>query len=295
MKLRLALIPLTMLATVSGCLCKHPRAGSLTGPVPPRTNQAPISAAVTTDSAGRSGAVAAQSVVRIICPSKNRAGTGFLHKSGRIVTAAHVVEGCTSTDFFLLTSSGVKVASTNVLADTVLDLAIISPSLELHVPSLPLGTDQGLAVGSQVSVWGYPAGYNGGMPLLTVGYLSGIDRIPTPVGLSPSRWVVNAAFNSGNSGGPMVRIEDGTVIGVVSSKLAPIPPRVESALEALSKTQAGAGYTSVEADGTKKELLEGQVVAEVLQYLRGQTQLVIGHAVTVDDLKGFLKKQGIEP
>ena len=56
------------------------------------------------------------------------------------------------------------------------------------------------------------------------------------------QWVVNAAFNRGNSGGPVVLIETGEVIGVVSSKLAPISPTAKSALDALEQQKSGFTY-----------------------------------------------------
>jgi 2-succinyl-5-enolpyruvyl-6-hydroxy-3-cyclohexene-1-carboxylate synthase len=93
----------------------------------------------------------------------------------------------------------------------------------------------------------------------------------------------------------VVNVEDGTVIGVVSSKLAPLPAVIESALSALEKQVSGMVYTAKKADGTKFTLSEGQVIGAVLQYLRSQTQLVIGYAVPVKDLREFLKKNGVSP
>ena len=58
-------------------------------------DQVPVAAPMTTDLAGKSGNIAVESVLRVLCPSKNRSGTGFVHKSGNMITAAHVVEGCT--------------------------------------------------------------------------------------------------------------------------------------------------------------------------------------------------------
>ena len=40
---------------------------------------------------------------------------------------------------------------------------------------------------------------------------------------------------------------------------------------------------------------EGQVIAEVLHYLRSQTRLVIGNVVTVDQLRAYLKSKGVDP
>jgi 2-succinyl-5-enolpyruvyl-6-hydroxy-3-cyclohexene-1-carboxylate synthase len=40
---------------------------------------------------------------------------------------------------------------------------------------------------------------------------------------------------------------------------------------------------------------EGQVVSAVLKYLRSQTQLVLGNAVTAKDIKDFLSAHGVVP
>ena len=117
------------------------------------------------------------------------------------------------------------------------------------------------------------------MPLLSVGYLSGVDQVKGEFGLSPPRWVVNGAFNSGNSGGPVISTEEASVIGIVSSKLAPIPKDVEDALNALRSSRTILMYKRRHPDGTLEDLSEGQIVAEVLHYLRSQTQLVVGYAV----------------
>ncbi len=85
------------------------------------------------------------------------------------------------------------------------------------------------------------------------------------------------------------------MIGVVASKLTPIPPSVESALEALKTQRSGITYKKQHSDGTSENVSEGQVVAEILHYLRSQTQLVVGHAVKSGDIRSFLKANGIEP
>jgi|LQYC01.1.fsa_nt_gi S1-C subfamily serine protease len=255
----------------------------------------PVSAPITTASAGQQGEIASQSVMRIVCKSTNMGGTGFLHKSGRIISAAHVVAGCPQADLVIVTPSRKILTVKSLSTDLHLDLALITPSETLSGPALLISQKTEIAVGTPVTTWGFPAGYNGLMPLLTVGYLSGVDRLQTPNGSSPARWVINAAFNGGNSGGPVLSQEDGSIIGVVSSKLAPIPSYIESALDALANQKSGFVYTRTLASGKTENISEGQVVAEVLTYLRSQTQLVLGHAVTSQDLKAFLKKEDVEP
>lgn len=92
-----------------------------------------------------------------------------------------------------------------------------------------------------------------------------------------------------------MRLEDGNVIGVVSSKLAPLPESVESSLKALSVTKYGLQYTKKEPGKEPSKVSEAQVVADVLEYLRSQTQLVLGFAVKLGELRGFLKENAIEP
>ena len=61
-----------------------------------------------------------------------------------------------------------------------------------------------------------------------------------------------------------------------SSKLAPLPKNTELALKALSKTKYGLQYTKSAPGKEPEKVSEAQVVAEVLEYLRSQTQLVLG-------------------
>lgn len=258
-------------------------------------DEIPVSAPVNTDSAGKGGPVAMESVMRVICPEKNMSGTAFLHKSGKLITAAHVVEGCDLSKLVVLPPTGQPVQVANLAADSELDIALITLKTAIRGRSLQIRTATDLAIGSQVSTWGFPEGYGGRAPLLSAGYLSGIQGFRSSSSAVIQRWVVNAAFNSGNSGGPLVNIEDGTVIGVVSSKLAPMPPDVESAIDALTNQKSGFQYTATRPDGTTFNVSEGQVVATVLQHLRRQTQLVIGHAVNLQDLRKFLQAQGVTP
>ncbi|HUS89598.1 MAG TPA: hypothetical protein VMW91_09575 [Desulfosporosinus sp.] len=51
-----------------------------------------VSAPINTESAGKAVDIAEESVVRVICTDRGSGGTGFLHSSGKIITAAHVVK-----------------------------------------------------------------------------------------------------------------------------------------------------------------------------------------------------------
>lgn len=281
---------LIFLAFAGGCSATMPSASS-----DPSAIQLPTAAPVDTESAGKLADAARKGVVRVICRPTSFGGTGFLHRSGAIITAAHVIAGCAPADLVLLTASGQQLGVTSAAADTAKDLALLRPNNPVAGSPLSIAPASGPRLGAQVTTWGYPGGYDGLIPLLSVGYFAGVQDFQTAQGGTIRRWVINAAFNGGNSGGPVFAVEDGRVIGVVSSKLAPLPKFIASILEALENQKSGFTYNATGPDGSTVSFSEGQLVGAVLQYLRSQVQLVIGYAVTTEDLNGFLKAHGITP
>jgi S1-C subfamily serine protease len=255
------------------------------------SNTLQVSAPVDTNSAGRGGQVAMQSVFRIICRDTNSSGTGFLHGSGKIITAEHVIQNSSQPELLFQDGSSVELSLSS--SDSDLDIALLSPNSPVTGNSLPISRTNQYSIGAHVSTWGFPGGYRGLAPLLSVGYLSGTATQPTSSGQSIQKLVVNAAFNSGNSGGPLLHIESGAVMGVVSSKLAPISAQSHSALAALANQQSGFMYTGTDANGVETQVSEGQIVASILNELRGQVQLVIGMATTTEQLSDFLTTNGL--
>lgn len=244
---------------------------------------------------GSTAPVAGNSVFRLQCVDADRLGTAFLHKSGKLISAAHVVKDCKTLSVFL--PSGEPLPATTIAIDQDLDLALIEPSSPIAMAALPIETDtrRPLFAGMQVSTWGFPAGYTGIRPMLSVGHLSSVQAEKAASGRIVARWVVNAAFNSGNSGGPLILAETGNVFGVVASKAAPISQDTLQILDALAKQKTGFTYEQTQPDGTKTTVTEGYLIGKVLNELRLQVQLVIGLAVTGRDLVGFLEANKIEP
>jgi hypothetical protein len=256
-------------------------------------NNVPVAAPIDTDSAGRGGDVATHAVVRLICVAQSSVGTGFLHKSGNLITADHVVRSCPAPEMIL--PDGTRASVSVMATDQDHDLALVKPGVTINAKPLLIAQTDDFKVGTQVSTWGYPAGYFGLSPMLSVGYLAGIDALQTSSGKIVKQWVVNAAFNGGNSGGPLLHIESGAVFGVVSSKLAPISPQAAQILALLEKQQSGFTYTGTKPDGTQVTFTEGQLIGMVLNELRRQVQLVIGKAVLREDIVAFLKANNVEP
>jgi S1-C subfamily serine protease len=258
-------------------------------------NAMPVSAPITEALAGKAALSAVGSVFRIIDVQREIGGTGFLHRSGRLITAAHVVSNPNTNQLRIILQDGTLIAVQGVVLDADIDVAIVTPVVAVKGDALPISQTNEIPVGTEVSTWGFPEGYGGLVPLLTVGYVSGTENFRSVRGKIVPRFVVNAAFNSGNSGGPVIRMDDGVVVGVVSSKLAPVPPYILAALQALQNQQSGLMYQETTADGKQISLSEGKIIGDVLVYLRSQTQLVVGYSVPAPQLADFLKSAKIDP
>jgi len=237
--------------------------------------------------AGRGAANAFGSVFRIGCqvPGTPNAidlgGTAFGHKSGNVISASHVVESCLKVNggaLQLAAADGSVSQAVPVIRDADLDLVLLKPDTAGFVKNpLSISSSDKMTIGAQVSTWGFPNGYSGSMALLTVGYLAGSD--PDPTRLSIRRWIVNAAINRGNSGGPLLETDTPAVIGVVLMKLNPLTRQHSSELEALAK------------DGGP----EAKTLAQAMLDLSNRAQLVIGHSVLTLDLRAFLLRADVQP
>lgn len=222
--------------------------------------------------------------------SAQSVGTGFLLHNGQVVTNEHVVHGGQLNQLLLFSPNGQRYNLKNVIVDTVRDLALLTLAQAI-TGGYDLGDENSISIGNQAYTWGFPLGYNGPSPLLSVGYLSGINVIQPFANKRVKHLVVNGAFNPGNSGGPL--IINGKVIGVVQSKAAPITPAIASALDALLKNQSGMMYTNTDALGKQTMVSEAQIIGQILLYYRELAQVMIGEAVAVSELKGFLSEHNI--
>ncbi len=263
---------------------------------PVSTSSVPLGAPLSTDAAGVQGLQARISVMRVQCLAPPGEGTGFLHRSGAVITAAHVIEGCSLDSLRLLPSSGVPQAVARVRANPDVDLALVFPSTPISGTPLQIaGSRTEPTLGSQVTTWGFPSPYTGLNPLLTVGYFAGSERVRLTPASTLKQWVMNAPFNPGNSGGPVLSVETGLVIGVVSNKPDPMPTQIQDSLKVLATNPSGVMYSRTYSDGRVEPISEAQVVAEILAWFRRQTQLVIGRTVTLADLRAFLTESGVTP
>jgi S1-C subfamily serine protease len=235
---------------------------------------------------GRGGWGAKESVFRVRCgisalegPRDVDLGTAFGHKSGNVLSAYHVVEPCLKvTGRLKLTASDRSVSSAAVLiSDAALDLVLLKPNEGFVKNPLAIASGDQFTMGAQVTTWGFPNGYSGEVALLTVGYLAG--AVSDPNHPSIRRWIVNAAINKGNSGGPLLETDTPSIIGMVIQKLSPLTNESHSQLMAISNNGSS----------------EAKTLASAMIDIAQRAQLVIGHSVLTKDLRSFLQRGGIEP
>jgi hypothetical protein len=267
----------------------------LTKQEPPFQENIPVATRWLLDAAGESERAAISSVYMILCPKKSSRGTGFFLKGGPIVTVAHAIQGCQASEIIAISPFNEKITFNNIIADPKRDLALLFPSKKLS-GGLLLDVDENPCIGVTVSTWGFPDGWSGPAPLLSVGYLSGYMAQKKDVGCESfvKLLVVNGAFNPGNSGGPLFLLNDNKVIGIVVSKLIPLSRSHLSAIEALAKNKSGLIYRAIDEKGNKIVVTESQVVAQVLERFRELTQVMIGQAVHLSEIRAFLREQGIK-
>jgi len=228
-----------------------------------------------------------RSTYLVFSKKTSKKGTAFSLSSGIVITNEHVVGESAASDLVLIASTGENLRVNDIVADSDVDLAALNTEeqprdgfrVQTSAPS----------IGERVHTWGYPLAYNGPSPILSVGYLAGFNTFQaTDVSPVIKRYVVNGAFNPGNSGGPLISAVEDAIVGVVVSKHAPISQWHLSALEALKNQKSGLQYTATDADGVNHSFAEGQLVGDLLQYFRDLTQVVIGEAISAEEVIRFL-------
>jgi len=258
------------------------------------TKNLPISTKWLLDSVEQAKKDLINDIFMVYCTKTSKKGTGFLYKSGHVITNFHVIENCSEKEIILISNKGEKIKVSKIISDSEVDLAILTPEKKLD-GGFEIDNSSDIKPGIQISTWGYPLGYNGPAPLLSIGYISGFrDCQKTKTSKIVKHIVVNGAFNSGNSGGPLLISENNKIIGVVVNKHAPTTQFLDSALEAFSKNESGLIFTATNNEGEKISYSESQLVAKFLENFRELTQVMIGEAIERSELISFLKKNKIE-
>ena len=149
-------------------------------------------------------------------------GAAFCIAPGKFITCAHVVmpydiglyfdnQAFMSTSIELTVSRDEKTYPAKlILVDLEKDIAILESDLESNI--LEFSNSRNHDVGESVVVVGSPKGFENNV---SEGIISGIDRVVFSHNGAPKHVFTDAKILPGNSGGPLVSLTDGKVIGIV--------------------------------------------------------------------------------
>jgi S1-C subfamily serine protease len=254
-----------------------------------------VDAKLVLDAAGPQQRKSLTAIYLIACPDVGF-GSGFLLDNGTVVTNSHVVSTCTEKTLFGISTSNKRITFSRVIKDTNRDLALLVPAENLGSGLKLAVADNPAPPGTSVTTWGYPFGYNGTSPLLSVGYVSGFREAPAvdSKARATKHIIVNGAFNHGNSGGPLLIAQDNQVIGIVVLTYNFYPAGLKRLIDQLSHEESGMQWTFTQPDGKTKNVSEAQITAAILDEFYQKTQVMIGEAVAATELVAMLKEHTAE-
>lgn len=144
-------------------------------------------------------------------------GTGFLidREHGWLLTNAHVATRSPST-IMVSFKDGAEISATRIHVDPYIDLAVLAipvDSVPADAPEAKLSCEKLPEPGTSVFAYGHPWGLS---YTATRGIVSGLAWF------YPSQLIqTDAVINSGNSGGPLISLTDGRVIGINTATYNP--------------------------------------------------------------------------
>lgn len=240
----------------------------------------------------------AHSILRVVCYRVHNkrpissVGTGFLHKSGVVITAAHAVKDCFSISLHTATRDTIIARTVATVGgkhaiDEVHDIALLFTADKdtLKGTPIPLGVDSNRRLGEPMSGWGFPTWFGMGKPHATYGFVTGTRLIR-------ARWTVltfDAHFNPGMSGGPILDNRK-TVFAMMVRKYNPHTQRMRDYEEWLKGLKTDRVWT-----GNGDTLEVGEVLVEVLRFYREQHQPGMGYGTRVEHIIALLKEHHIDP
>ncbi|WP_082505308.1 trypsin-like peptidase domain-containing protein [Aureimonas sp. Leaf324] len=142
-------------------------------------------------------------------------GTGFiLTKDGAVVTSEHVVHQAER--ITIRTADGRSMSAELVGSDAVRDVAVLRIDPVPPLPHVEWGKSEALRIGDEVLVFGNTFGLG---IATSLGMVSALDR---DLGMGPldDFIQIDAALNSGDSGGPIID-GDGRVVGIDTAIYSP--------------------------------------------------------------------------
>ncbi|WP_209123265.1 S1C family serine protease [Alkalihalobacillus sp. BA299] len=155
-----------------------------------------------------------KSVVMIEVEETGSGGSGFFYNNkGDIITNAHVVAGAEEVTVKIADKSEYTGTVIGISTDT--DVSVIRVSDLKETEPLPLAKEVPAELGDEVLALGSPLGFQN---TVTTGIISGVDRSFELENYQyDNAYQISAPIAPGNSGGPLISISTGEVIGINSA------------------------------------------------------------------------------
>jgi peroxiredoxin len=189
--------------------------------------------------------------VRIIAGDSMGSGV-VVGKSGLVLTSNHVIADNKIAEVFFI--DGTRYQGRSILTDAGKDLALIQlEGSGVQFPCANLGSSvesDGLQIGDNLEIIGYPAFTGSDAPAVTSGLISGFPSIESVQFIQTC-----AVVYPGNSGGPVVN-RFGEVIGIVNGKYSNVTGRCATFATAIDEASAGnAAGSPVVAPSTAQQMV----------------------------------------
>lgn len=227
-------------------------------------------------------------------------GTAFLVKDG-LITNSHVIRGSAYDAVAIYFEDAIRddaVEPIRLLRDTIDDAVVVESVtadkdyalLRLNEPEFAgrhvfeFGDSSSVEVGEQVAFLGFPFG----MPQLSshMGYVSSIHELDGVRVLQ-----IDGSVNGGNSGGPLLNLNDGRVVGIITRSVKGyIAEQFDELILALGKNIEfldGIGEVMQVGNFRATEIAIASQIAmrEIAINLRRSANVGIGYAYAIDYVK----------
>lgn len=209
-------------------------------------------------------------------------GSGFVvGPDGLVATAAHVVAGIPPEALLVVpadmeTFTPDATRASVVALDTQHDLALLRSTAARSKRPLELAPAAETAVGEDALLFGFPLGD----PVLTVskGMIAAkTTRVLRNATANTQLVKLDASVNKGNSGGPLIRVSTGKVIGVASLKEGSIQDRLQKLLRERQVVSMSIGGND-----------PIELIKTVVQDMEVNLQLGLGYAAASEHLRTLL-------
>lgn len=212
-------------------------------------------------------------------------GSGFTASSdGLVVTAKHVVniDKVNVNNIRCKMANGEKYKFSIVKSNDLQDFAILKiEGSKKDFKYLQLGDYSTAKEGDEVLFSGFPLS----LPFLTIhkGMISSKYQAKF-IGLNlEGDWIqIDGSINRGNSGGPVVSIKDGKVIGIINFMPAGIGEKLKNLRENIVQQRKSGVQVTVKIAGVV-DIVDS--ILELINILDSTISVGIGHSISIDHIK----------